>query len=193
MRMVQHTNGWIATSIRVAHTAYQALCLASIFFLQCGSADTMAELTRVTRHTGTSAGAVESAHPIDRGKTYEFYFRLEQPDECLKVSLTAKTVAAGLGGAHRIVISYFAVDKLVDISAFQSVAPGKSVYSEIGRNFDHRWNRERELLVCSSREDPIKKFTPGLYKIRFTTFSPAPFSFEVTIHSRQAIRFFDRP
>ena len=87
---------------------------------------------------------------------------------------------------------FFLVEKAIDISRFMNANGKKFVLSEIGRNFDYNWKRKKEIIICSSRVDPIKKFDKAIYRIRFTTFREEDFHFMIKIHSKDKINFLEK-
>lgn len=79
--------------------------------------------------------------------------------------------------------TYYIVEKLVDISRYK--AEKKSMFYEIGRNFDLRWNASPLVVLCTDASDPLKKLDPGLYRIRFTGLTSSNFYYRVEIYSAQ--------
>jgi hypothetical protein len=152
-------------------------------------------------YSGVTESSIESKNMIDNEKAYEIYFKIEEDENCIKVSMKSKVQYESIVKDEKSVKTYFIVEKAIDISKFIKEEPQESsktvkrdiqrtAFSEIGRNFDYRWNRKRSILICTSKEDPIKKLDKSsLYRIRFTIFMKYNFSFTITVNSDQKIIF----
>ncbi|MCU0821979.1 MAG: hypothetical protein MUC95_05835 [Spirochaetes bacterium] len=122
---------------------------------------------------------------IDTGKTFLVYFLINNEEECIEVNVNAVYTDESIQ-SEVSAKTFFIVEKAVDISKFGD--PGERVYfTELGRNFDFSWNRERELRICTSELDPIKKLRKDIYRIRFTIFREENFNYEVYIKSENRI------
>ena len=134
---------------------------------------------------GVAAGRIMTGDRIDTGKTYEVFFVINEDEECIKVNVNAVYMddAAQSDMSAR---TFFIVEKAVDISRFGDQKK-KVFFTELGRNFDLSWNRDRDALICSSEADPIKKLKKDIYRIRFTTFRDEEYSYEVNVQSENKI------
>lgn len=144
-------------------------------------------------YQGDTGKALESADRIDREKTYEIYFRLTTPEECIRVEMTSRAPESAIEKKVRVIRTFFIVEKSVDLSKFDVRNAARTVFSEIGRNYDQNWNRTKEITLCSTPSDPIRKMDPSLYRIRFTSFRDDPFSFEIIIYSKNSAVFSEKP
>ncbi len=133
---------------------------------------------------GSSSEKIRTADRIDTGKTYEVFFVINEDEECIKVNINAIYMDE-VAQTEMSAKTYFIVEKAVDISRFGDAK--KRMFTELGRNFDFSWNRERDALICSSESDPIKKLKKDIYRIRFTIFRDEEFGYEVNIQSENNI------
>jgi hypothetical protein len=74
-----------------------------------------------------SERARPSEEKIDQGKTYEIYFRLNRPEPCIHVTMTASYLPYRFAKQEKASTVYFVVERLIDISSFRKNE--KSVYS----------------------------------------------------------------
>ncbi len=157
-----------------------------IFFCQCKSGS----VTFYNRSSfkGTTGKEIKSRDIIDKDNTYEVYFILEEKEECIKISISSK-IYDEIVGREKLLKTFFVVEKAVDISRFKDSKRKKILFSELGRNFDYSWNREREIVICSSQIDPIKKLNRDIYRIRFTTFRNKEYNYEINIFLNSKVDF----
>jgi hypothetical protein len=132
---------------------------------------------------GESKELLTSKEKIDGTNAYETYFTLEKPVNCIKISISATAFADDFGKKQVVLKTYFTVEKVVNIKNFK-FGKEKYTFSEMGKNFDQQWDRSRDITVCSSEDDPIKKFdAKSVYRIRFTPFTGDKFSYQIKISS----------
>lgn len=136
-------------------------------------------------HRGSSSKESLSKEKIDNRPSYEVFFTLEKPEECIRITVSAKNSAVQSKYMDPSVRASFVVEKALDISAF-NLRTGTTIYVELGRNYDINWKSERETVVCSAKDSPLRKLTPGLYRIRITAFEARDFSFSIAIASNAA-------
>ncbi len=134
---------------------------------------------------GTSSKENLSKEKIDNHPSYEAYFTLEKDEECIKITVLAKNTAVISAYVDPTVRASFVLEKAIDVSRFNPRG-GRIVYAEIGRNFDASWKSERETVVCSVKDDPLKKLTPGPYRIRLSVFQAKEFGFSIAIATNAA-------
>ncbi len=123
---------------------------------------------------------------IDTGKTYEIYFSLKKNEDCIKVAVISKVMDEATF-SEKIIRTFFVVEKNIDISGFRK-SNKKRIFFELARNFNDSWDREKDVTICSSEADPIKKLSKGIYRIRFSVFRETDFNFEISIHSENAVK-----
>ncbi len=136
-------------------------------------------------YRGSSSKESLSKEKIDNRPSYEVFFTLEKPEECIRITVSAKNSAVQSKYMDPSVRASFVVEKALDISAF-NLRTGTTIYVELGRNYDINWKSERETVVCSAKDSPLRKLTPGLYRIRITAFEARDFSFSIAIASNAA-------
>jgi len=136
-------------------------------------------------YRGSSSKEFLSKDRIDNRPSYEAFFTLEKPEECIRITVIAKNNAIQSAYMDPSVRACLVVEKALDVSAF-NLRTGNTIYVEIGRNYDINWKSERETVVCSAKDSPLRKLTPGLYRIRITAFEARDFSFSIAIASNTA-------
>lgn len=176
--------------IRRHHTARRGAVLvpvALILFAACGSATETRERDYIYKAyiRGTSSKENLSKEKIDNHPSYEAYFTLEKDEECVKITVLAKNTAVMSAYVDPTVRASYVLEKAIDVSRFNPRG-GRIVYAEIGRNFDVNWKSERETVVCSVKGDPLKKLTPGPYRIRLSVFQAKEFGFSIAIATNAA-------
>ncbi len=138
---------------------------------------------------GESKDIIVSKEKIDGTNAYETYFKLEKPVKCLKVSISATAFADSFGKKQVVLKTYFTLEKALNITNFKA-GKDKYTFSEIGKNYDQQWDRSRDITVCSSDDDPIKKLdSKSVYRIRFTPFTGENFSYQIRISSDEKAVF----
>lgn len=164
------------------------LAITSLLFLfiQCKSADI--NLNQINSYKGITTNEIESKAKIDKGRTYEIPFTIEKQEKCLNISITS-IIFDTVFNKEEIVKTYFIVEKAIDISHYKNINSKKFALSEIGRNFNNNWEIKKEIVICSSDNDPIKKINKSLYRIRFTIFRQEDFRFKIKILSMNKIHF----
>lgn len=136
-------------------------------------------------YRGSSSKEFLAKDRIDNHPTYEAFFTLEKPEECIRITVSAKNTAIQSAYIDPSVRVCFVVEKALDVSAF-TLRAGNTIYVEIGRNYDINWKSERETVICTVKDAPLGKLTPGLYRIRITAFEARDFSFSISIASNAA-------
>jgi hypothetical protein len=160
----------------------------------CATAKKEISYSQKKTYTGVTNPSLESNKAIDRGKTYMIYFKLKEKDKCVKFSIHSRVPIESVGEKEKVVKTYFIVEKRIDISSFyrEEDTSTKYTYSEIGRNFDHIWNRKQQLTICTVPGDPIKKFDTGIFRVRFTTFTDEDFRFKIILYSNKEVTFMEQ-
>lgn len=173
--------------------AHIALCCLFIVILSvalagCASTQEGRVFKKSSVMTVSGETAILSADRIDRYPTYMVYFRLEKPADAVSISITAEYVA-DITGAKKSRKAYFIVEKIVDLSQFKNIKLG-NLHTEIGRNYDAEWNREKEITLISSKSEPFKNLdADSTYRIRFTTFAQENFEFTIVVNADCAVTF----
>jgi hypothetical protein len=158
--------------------------LIIVLLLHCKSIDKSAYNNNKI-FTGNTTSEVESKDKIDNWKTFEIFFNLNNNEDCIKVNLSSEIYDEILN-KNIPIKTYFIVEKAIDISKFS--LDKKSMFSEMGRNYDYNWNTRLEINICSSETDPIKTLNKNNnFRIRFTVFRDINFKYTVKIFSNQLI------
>jgi hypothetical protein len=159
----------------------------------CGSAKGLRVYEHVNSMSGESIRLQKASDDIDTEKTYEIYFRLQKPVDCIKLNITAKYIPDRFSGKKEHILTFFVLDQLIDIRRFRGPQK-KYESSEIGRNFDSNWNRMRDLVICTKPEHPLLKLDEKrVYRLRFTTFRKMNFEYRIDLHADSKIIFIEKP
>lgn len=172
---------------RLTEGAAIAAMAAFVTLAACGAATQTRERDYAFKAyiRGSSSKENLSMEKIDGHPSYESHFTLEKVEECVKITIIARNTALISAYVDPTVRAYFVLEKAVDVSRFNPRA-GRIVYTEIARNFDINWKSERDTVVCSRTEDPLKKLTPGAYRIRLCVFDAREFGFSIAIATNEA-------
>lgn len=181
-------------SISVKETVLLIAIVLHAALFSCASVKREISYSQKKAYTGVTNPSLESKKTIDRGKTYMVYFKLKEKDKCVKFSIHSRVPIESVGEKEKVVKTYFIVEKRIDISRFyrEEDTSTQYTYSEIGRNFDHVWNRKQQLTICTVPGDPIKKFDTGIFRVRFTTFTNEEFRFKIILYSNKAVTFMEQ-
>jgi hypothetical protein len=140
--------------------------------------------------SGNTADAIESFEKIDNWKTFETFFILNQPEDCIKISINSE-IFDELESKKIFLKTYYIIEKAVDVSKFRK--ENTILFSELGRNFDYNWTAKQELTICSIDSDPIKRLDrTNKIRIRFTTFKENSFKYTIIINSKYPINIGDK-
>ncbi len=165
-----------------------AAALGAVLFLPaCGATRQTQDRDYVFKnyYRGASTRELLSKEKMDNRPSYEVFFSLEKPEECIRITVSARNRAVNSTFMDPSVRACFVVEKVLDVARF-NLRTGNTLYVEMGRNYDINWKPEREAVVCTVKDFPLKKLTPGLYRIRLTSFEAADFSFSIAIASNEA-------
>ena len=147
----------------------------------------------INKYQRSSKNGLNSKEKIDKEKSYEVYFMLTKKEDCLKFQIISKIVNLSINSlSTKIMPTFFIVERAININGFKGIKDKKIVFSEIGRNFDAIWKWKNEIVICSSKKDPLKKLHIGLYRIRFSIFNKNNFDYEITVFSNNKISFLDK-
>ncbi|MCX7677891.1 MAG: hypothetical protein N2316_01600 [Spirochaetes bacterium] len=156
--------------------------ISSLSIFCCTSYEQTANYRHISYFEGNSSRSEKSDQKIANSPTWQIFFSMLKPEKCIKIVFTSKTEIETLKGTIvNEIISYFIVEKLIDISRYNF--DKKNIFYEIGKNFDLRWNTSQIAIICTDDNDPLKKLEPGLYRIRFTGFKSSDFNYRIEIFS----------
>ncbi len=129
-----------------------------------------------------------SKESIDRGKTHEVLFRLEKDVDAVNISIAAIEKPGEFAETRYTCKTYFIVEKIIDVTRFKNK---KTVaFTEMGRNFDLKWERTNDLTILSRKNDPLLTLDKNAaYRIRFTAFRSIPCEYTVEIKADCRIFF----
>jgi hypothetical protein len=164
---------------RITHAVLLVLFLMSPL---CGTGGNIVKFVHESAFSSKTRDLIKSNDRIDREKTWQVFFLLVKPEDCIKIIF--KSSLPDTTGKTAPVKTFFIVEKIIDISRFNK--KGGVMYSEIGRNFDSSWSEAGEIMLCSSKTDPIKILSKAAYRIRFTALTAENFTFEVTVKSNRS-------
>jgi len=120
--------------------------------------------------SGTAGKNILSNLKIDKNRSFTLYFRPEKNTDYINIEMRSVITVNGVYKRKRTIKTFFVVEKAIDISKFRKKKSG--IYTEIGRNFDIKWNRQQNITLHTSNDDPLEKIEKtSLYRIRFTTFN----------------------
>jgi hypothetical protein len=148
----------------------------------CGTFGSPGDYRHRSTRSGTSQESQVSDQKIATDVTYQVFFNIKKPEKCLKISFVSAIREATLKDTvTRNVNTYYVVEKIVDIDRYK--AEKKTIFYEVGRNFDARWNSSHIIVVCTDVLDPLKKIDPGLYRVRFSSFRSPEYQYTIDIYS----------
>jgi hypothetical protein len=181
-----------------ASSAARACALALIVALPAAAAIGCSANLKNKSYRTTVVAAVPGAPAartndrIDKYATYASFFRLGKNVDSITISVTAENVADILG-TKKTRKAYFIVEKVIDMTRLKN--PNlKHLHAELGRNYNNDWNREMEITLVSTGDEPFKTLDAGsLYRVRYTTFADENFTFIVTIKADCAVTFVEAP
>ena len=183
-------NRAIAMGYRISN--YSLLLIIPLLFIMCQSGEKKISFLHANSFRGKTEKKFESKGKIDNYKTFEIYFKLKKQEECLKFAIQSRTTNEDILIDERVIKTYFIIEKRVNIEKFTTASSERVIYYELGKNYDYRWYRKRELMICTSKGDPLKKLNSSIYRIRFTTFMDKELKFMITINSNNKIEFIEQ-
>lgn len=155
-----------------------------LYSLSCTTPGASGDYRRTARFEGISISSEKSDQKIATDTTWQLFFTLKKPEKCIKIVFSSVMKVETLKEPIKSEINtYFVVEKIVDISRYKTEK--KSIFYEIGRNFDLRWNASPLVVLCTDEADPLKKLDQGLYRLRFTGLKSTNFHYRVEIFSAQ--------
>jgi hypothetical protein len=166
-----------------------SIIFLSLFILHCASAEKSVSGNNSVLK-GNSSKEAESADKIDNSKTFELFFTLDNDEDCISVGLNSEAYDEVLNKYIQLK-NFYIVEKSIDISRFNSAK--KSMFTEIGRNYDFNWNTRQKIEICSSGTDPIKTLNKNdNFRIRFTVFKDINFKYDIIISSGHKVKIMER-
>jgi hypothetical protein len=142
--------------------------------------------------TGMVSARMLSSDDIDRHRAYELFFKTGRAVECIKIALTAKVQGQGIAAKQKSLRLFFIVDRIISMAPYGK-AESRYTSSELARNYTRSWEHEREIILCSRKNEPLARIEPGaLYRIRFTAFLSEPFEYSLTMKTDAAVTVFTR-
>ncbi len=124
---------------------------------------------------------------IDNYPTYQIYFTLEKPTDCLTIEIESVYLQKSFPVQKIPARTFFIVEKKLKLPAFS----GKDDmhFTQLGRNFNHDWEVYSPVKICSSANDPLSKLDQSDYRIRFTTFDKSVSWYVITITCKSKVIF----
>lgn len=159
-----------------------AVAAALIALCACSTLSRPGEYRHKVVRSGSSDESTLAEQKIAEGATYQVFFSLRKEEKCLKIAFSSRIREATLKKTFQSdVNTYFIIEKSVDIERFKDEK--KTIFYEIGRNFDLRWNLSNTMVTCSDSADPLRKLDTGLYRIRFSSLKAPSFEYVLEIYS----------
>jgi hypothetical protein len=160
-------------------------------FISCGGKN-IREFPYKKNLESDTLSVLKSAKQIDRGDTYEFYFKVIKKSECLKVTLSASISTGGIQSREKRLPVYYIIEKGVSVAAFSKERG--FVFSQLKKNYDTGWSPKQVVEFCPAPDDPVSSLDQGdICRIRFTSFDNGIYRFLVTIESDGEIEFTVKP
>jgi len=132
-----------------------------------------------------------SKDKIDKYKTYELFFQLFEDEECLQIEIISTKKIHKFTKKKSSDKIFFIIEKIIETTN-KSGKINKN-YSEIGRNFDNDWNRQRIITICSIKDLPLTILNKNSkYRIRFTSFNKKTVAFIVKIDSNAKVQIISK-
>jgi len=148
----------------------------------CASLSRPGEYRHKNTRTGSSEESEKAEPKIAGDSTYQVFFNLRKEEKCVKIVFASRIRETTLKKTFiRDVNTYFIIEKIVDIDRFKT--DSKTIFYEIGRNFDLRWNISNTMVICTDDADPYRKLDAGLYRIRFSSLRAPSFIYVLDIYS----------
>jgi hypothetical protein len=158
--------------------------LTSLTGLHCASGGGIVTYDYSITTEGITGDSMLSGDRIQEGRTYQVFFSMDEPEQCIKISLETHLISPTIKGDRlKKINSYFIVEKQVDITRFN--INRDSVFSEIGRNYDLNWLSSDGFTLCTVPDDPIQNLSKGLYRIRFTSFRSEEVKYSISLYSNR--------
>ncbi|MGL4369279.1 MAG: hypothetical protein ACRCUT_06365 [Spirochaetota bacterium] len=131
-----------------------------------------------------SGGIALSETPIDKSPGRQIFFALPADLSCVTIDVQGEISDETILKGTRPEKIYFIAEKILQL-------PGQNSrrYYELARNYSADWIHQHSVTICSDRSSPVFKLTKGIYRIRMTSFSKAPFHVKITVDTKSA-RFY---
>lgn len=160
------------------------LAITAVYVGYCKTATNLGEYRYMTYFEGSSISSEKSDQKIANDTTWQLFFNLKKAEKCIKIVFSSFLKVETLKEPLKSEVNtYFIIEKIVDITRYK--ANDKSIFYEMARNFDLRWNASPLIVVCADAADPLKNLDPGLYRIRFTGIKSTNFHYRIEIFSAQ--------
>lgn len=181
--------------IRTGNRQYNFYILKALFFIifltamlnSCTTSQKAGAYKNLHNIAGTASSLITSNDSIDRGPTYQIFFKLKETIPCIELSISSRELSDSIAPSYYALKTYFILDRLIDISAF-NIKNEQYEYTQLGKNFNSTWEYKREITVCTKGDYPLHKIdNNSLYRLRFTTFTRGQFEYTITIKSNTEI------
>ncbi|MBN1533488.1 MAG: hypothetical protein JXA20_12540 [Spirochaetes bacterium] len=127
-----------------------------------------------------SGEAVTAVEDIDGARTYQFFFKIKEPTDCIRIVINAIYTTDTLPPKKVSVKTFFLVEKLFNIGMFHQKE--REIYTTVAQNFSSQWEHQPSVTICTSKTEPLQKLDPvSRYRVRYSALSDSPFLFTLTI------------
>lgn len=162
--------------------------LIIILTLRCaGSVKDMSG--EIQNYGNTTDNTKKSAEKIDGSPTYEVYFTLEKPVNCMTVDIETVFLQKSFPLQKIPKKTYFIIEKKLKLPNLKSSS--EKNYTPLGRNFNSDWEIFSPVKVCTNKNDPLSVVDASEYRIRFTAFEKQQLYYIITIACEAKIIFRD--
>jgi hypothetical protein len=162
--------------------------LIIIFFLKC-SGSVKDDASQHQTYGNSTENTKVSSEKIDGSNTFEVYFTLDKPAECMSVVMETVYLQKIFPLQKIPKKTYFIVEKKLKLPQFKSNI--EKQYTPLGRNFNNDWELYSPVKICTNKNDPLSVIDVSEYRIRFTSFEKSQLYYILTISCESKIIFKD--
>jgi len=130
-----------------------------------------------------------STDRIDGSSTYEVYFTLEKPADCMTIEIETVFLQKTFPLQRIPKKTYFIIEKKLLLPQLKSSKD--SSYTPLGKNFNNDWELFTPVKVCTNKNDPLSVIDVSEYRIRFTAFDKRQLYYIITISCESKVIFRD--
>ncbi len=136
-----------------------------------------------TKNTGLSN------EKIDGSPTYEVFFTLEKPVDCMTINIESASLQKTFPVQKIPKTTYFIIEKKLNMPQYKTKLD--NTYTQIGRNFNSEWELYSPVKICSNPGDPLSTINESEYRIRFSAFEKAELYYIITITCESKVIFIE--
>lgn len=141
----------------------------------------------ISTFSNTTAVTKTSSDSIDGAQTFEVFFKLDKPAECISVEMTSVFLQKTFPLQKIPKKTFFIVEKELKLPGHKMKTVRQFI--ALGKNFNSDWESFTPVKICNSKNDPISRLNGSDYRIRFTIFEKTEFYYIINISSDSKIIF----